>query len=119
VHKLNEKLYVVPAGPVPPNPADLLESDGLDMFLADAEKRFDYIFIDTSPVNVVTDPLVLAKKASVLLVARAGRTSYKSVAQALSKLEQAGAASILGIVINGVRARKRNRYINRYYSTKR
>ncbi|MCU0441510.1 MAG: polysaccharide biosynthesis tyrosine autokinase [Bacteroidia bacterium] len=67
-----ENLYIVPAGPTPPNPAELLQTSEFDEFINSLRSRFDYIFFDTAPVGLVSDSLTLMAKSDInLFVIRA------------------------------------------------
>lgn len=92
-------LEVIVAGPPPPNPGELLSGGELQAALADLD-GYDFIIIDTPPVNVVADPLVLASEADgVLLVVEADRTSRAMVRQAGQRLFETD-APVLGAVVN-------------------
>ena len=62
-----EHLYVLPAGIVAPNPVELLMSEKVDMMFAELKKEYDYIIVDTAPVSVVTDTLLVAKYADAFI----------------------------------------------------
>lgn len=67
-----EDFYVLPAGVIPPNPAELLMSKKVDSFFETIKKQYDYIIVDTAPVSLVTDTLLIAKHADTFIyVARA------------------------------------------------
>jgi capsular exopolysaccharide synthesis family protein len=69
---LAENFYVLPSGVVPPNPVELLMNDKINKMFADLKKEYDYIIVDTAPVGVVTDTLLVAKNAdSFIYVVRA------------------------------------------------
>lgn len=98
------ELRVLPSGPAPPNPSELLGSARLQTVISRLGDSFDVVVIDTPPVNAVTDPAVLATFADgVILVIESGRTSYAAVAHAKKMLDQVG-ANVLGAVVNKVRA---------------
>jgi capsular exopolysaccharide synthesis family protein len=68
----NENLFVVPAGPTPPNPSELLQTDEFQSFLDELKTRFDFVFLDTAPVSLVSDSLTLMSKSDInLFVIRA------------------------------------------------
>ncbi|MEX2220532.1 MAG: polysaccharide biosynthesis tyrosine autokinase [Candidatus Rokuibacteriota bacterium] len=97
-------LYVVPAGPVPVNPTELLASRRLTDALASLEGRFAHIVIDTPPMLGISDTLVLAPRVEgVILVLRHGRASRSSAQRAVHMLS-AIRARILGVVLNHVDA---------------
>ncbi|MQP24745.1 polysaccharide biosynthesis tyrosine autokinase [Flavobacterium sp. LMO8] len=77
-HDTNPNLFIVPSGIIPPNPAELLMTPRMDLFFETIKKSYDYIVVDTSPVGLVTDTLIIAKYAdAVLYVARAKFTDKR------------------------------------------
>lgn len=67
-----EDFHILPAGAIPPNPAELLMSKKVDSFFETIKKQYDYIIVDTAPVSLVTDTLLIAKHADTFIyVARA------------------------------------------------
>ena len=97
-------LYVIPAGPVPVNPTELLASGRLTDALASLESRFAHIVIDTPPMLGISDTLVLAPRVEgVILVLRHGRANRSSAQRAVQMLG-AIRARILGVVLNHVDA---------------
>ena len=97
-----ERLSLLPAGPVPPNPAELLNGAHARDIFADLRKRFDLVLIDSPPVLPVTDAAILSRYAdATLMLAAAGQTRRGDLHRAVEKLEQVG-ATILGIVLNKV-----------------
>ena len=75
-----ENLSFVSSGPVPPNPAELLESGYFERFLAEAKTKFDYIILDTPPISMVADGIIVGKLANVnLFVLRFGHSSKEEV----------------------------------------
>lgn len=95
-----ENLSVICSGSIPPNPAELLGSDFMSDFLADVSKDFDYIIIDTPPVNIVSDSFPLIRESDgVVLVVRSNQSTHPELQKALSALEFID-AKILGFVVN-------------------
>lgn len=96
-------LSILPAGPVPPNPSELLQSRRMDAVLERLTTVADIVLLDSPPLLPVADGAILASKADgVVLVVEAARTRPPALGQARTLLEQAG-ASILGVVLNKVR----------------
>ncbi|MDQ3979854.1 MAG: polysaccharide biosynthesis tyrosine autokinase [Actinomycetota bacterium] len=96
------RLYVLPSGPLPPNPAELLGSDRAAETLAALRHHADVVILDCPPILPVTDALVLSPRSdAVLLVARAGATSRKGISRALELLRQVN-APLVGTILNGV-----------------
>jgi len=94
-------LSVLPAGSVPPNPAELLSSPRMADVVAALRSGFDRVLLDATPLLPVTDAVVCAGLADgVLLVVRWGRTSRDEVSEAVTMLEQVH-APVLGSVLNG------------------
>lgn len=95
-------LFVLPAGSIPPNPAELLASRNMENLLASAESLYDYVLIDSPPVLPVTDAVVLGERVrTLILVVRAARTKLQEVREAGRLLETAGVA-VSGVVMNDV-----------------
>jgi len=108
-------LQVILAGDVPPNPSELLGSTRMQRLVEELRNSYDYIILDTSPVNMVTDASVLIPYSSgVLLVVRAGQSDRASVRGAVEQLEYSQ-AKILGFVLNGVDMERRGKYGYRKY----
>jgi polysaccharide biosynthesis transport protein len=98
--RLKRTIDVIPAGAIPPNPVDLIESDRLREVIREAEQRYDLVIIDTPPTAVVSDAIPLVTAVSgVIAVVRLGVSSRPAVmhlAGQLSHLE----APLLGVVLN-------------------
>lgn len=95
-------LDVIFSGDIPPNPAELLDSDRMKELLRNLSKYYDYILVDTPPVNVVSDACVVANLLDgALLLARQGRSRKDSLKRAVNNLNLAG-VKLLGCVFNGV-----------------
>lgn len=93
------ELYVLPSGPVPPNPSELLGSAAMDQVLATLSEYFDYILIDAPPLLLVTDAAVIGKKSrGVILAAASGKTRKPELQGAIRTLGTAG-VDLLGLVI--------------------
>ena len=82
-------LTILPAGPIPDDPAGLLESSAMKRLIATLKAQFDLVIIDAPPVMAVADPGILASQAdAALLVVRAGKTQRKTILQAQHRLQQ-------------------------------
>lgn len=109
-----ENLDCVYSGDIPPDPTELLASPQMDKVLEYLRDKYDYVFIDTPPVNVVTDASLLAGKASgVVVVARYGSTGKKEFSEAIQQLNFVK-AKILGALMNCTEPEGRKRYGKRY-----
>ncbi len=97
-------LWVLPSGPPPPNPSELLGSARARALLSWLQAQFDFVVIDTPPVNAVTDAAVLATFVDgVIMVIESGRTSYGAVTHAKQTLDRVG-GHVIGAVLNKMRA---------------
>ncbi|HEX4492965.1 MAG TPA: polysaccharide biosynthesis tyrosine autokinase [Acidimicrobiia bacterium] len=110
-----ENLFVLPCGPTPPNPAELLLTKRFQTVLAELESRFDMIVLDSPPLQPVTDAVVLAKQADgVIFVVRAGKTQREEIKRSTRQLRNVG-GTIIGVVLNEFDARGRDTYYYNYY----
>lgn len=113
-----ENLWVLKAGQLPPNPAELLEGKYAERTFAEMQEKFDYVIFDTPPVNLVSDALSIAKKSTaILFVVRVGVSTHEELKKSLRAIEQAD-LDFLGIVLNDSKAEKSSRYYKRKYSYK-
>lgn len=97
-----KNLSVILSGDIPPNPSELLGSVRMQRLLEELKKQFDYIILDTPPVNMVTDAAVLAPQSDgVLFVVRANQSERGAVIHAVEQLGYTQ-TKILGFVLNGV-----------------
>ena len=100
-----DNLFVLPSGAIPPNPAELLASPRMQALIEEFEKSFDYIILDTSPINVVSDAIPLVKIADgIVVVTRQNYTDKYDLKRCVNTLEFVG-GKILGIVLNGVESK--------------
>lgn len=112
-----EGLEVLPSGPIPPNPSELLGSQRMTHLIESLKERAEMVLFDSPPVLAVTDATLLATKvAGVLLVVEAGTTRSETgrrAKEALTKVE----ANILGVVLNRQKAGRSDYYYYYYYAT--
>ena len=106
-------LYLLPAGPVPRDPAELLSSPSLEMTIKRMAQVFDWVVIDSPPVISLADATLMAPLCdSVLLVVRTGRTPSKLVRESVRRL---GKEKICGVVMNRSRPARSSYYYYNYY----
>jgi capsular exopolysaccharide synthesis family protein len=111
-------LFFIPAGPVPPNPSELLGSNLFKNMLASLETRFDHILLDSPPVLGFADSIILSTCVNgVILTVLGGRTPRETLLRAKEALQQSQ-TKILGVVINRVDIRRSDYgyYYYRYHS---
>jgi len=109
-------LHVVPSGPIPPNPAELLHTDRFKTFLTELQKRFDRVIIDSPPVGAVTDATILSTLVdSTVLVVRAFQARKETVRHAVRTVVDVG-GDLAGAVLNAVDFSKHEyKYSYQYY----
>lgn len=106
-------LDCITAGEIPPNPAELLDSENFVKIIAELRKRYDYIFIDTPPVVVVTDAAIVLRQADgVIVVAKENYVSFDALDITMDTIKRTD-VNILGVITTGSSERK-SRY--NYYS---
>jgi succinoglycan biosynthesis transport protein ExoP len=110
-----QNLYVLPSGPLPQNPAELLGSKGMRDVISTLENAgVDYLLIDTPPVLPVSDAMAVAQFADgVLVLTVADQTKKAHLAQTIERLRQVN-ADVIGVVVNGIPTRKRYGYYGGY-----
>jgi capsular exopolysaccharide synthesis family protein len=107
-------LSVVPTGPLPPNPAELLHSEAFEHLLAHLRKRFDRVVVDSPPIGPVTDAAILSTKVDgTLLVVRALKTKKEPARRSVRALTDVG-GRLVGVVLNAVSATRGDRYYHYY-----
>jgi capsular exopolysaccharide synthesis family protein len=95
-------LHILPAGPPPPHPAELLDANKMRSLIANWRKEYDHVIIDTPPALSVTDPVILSVEAdSIILVIRSGKTTKAALRRATELLCQVN-AHVIGVVVNGI-----------------
>lgn len=108
------KLYVLPRGVMPPNPSELLSSTRFSNIIESLKQYFDYIILDSAPVNGLPDALILSNSADrVVIVSRYGETSIDALSDTKKALENVS-ANIAGVVINRI-PKSRSKYGYYYY----
>lgn len=104
---VNKNLYILPGGTVPPNPTELLAREGLDKAIETLKKKFDYIILDTAPVGMVTDTLLIGRVADLsVYVCRADYT-HKAEFTLVNELAENKKLPNLCTVINGLDLKRR------------
>ncbi|MTJ48818.1 polysaccharide biosynthesis tyrosine autokinase [Dolichospermum sp. UHCC 0259] len=115
VQEVSPLVNMLPAGKIPPSPVALLDSQRMATLVEEASKDYDFVIIDTPPLTVVTDPLIVGKYVDgLLLVVLPGQVEYSAVTAAKSLLNQAK-VPILGMVVNGIG--KESGYGGYYYAS--
>ena len=109
-------IYALMAGPIPPNPAEILSSSAMEQIITQLKKQFDYVILDTPPVSVVTDAAIVGNLVDgALLVVRSKYAPIDSVKLAKKKLEEVG-IKIFGVVLTRYNVRESNKKTGYSYS---
>jgi capsular exopolysaccharide synthesis family protein len=105
-----ENLFLIPAGPIPPNPSELISNGSLPELLTYLEKTFDYIIIDTAPTNPVTDAYIISPLADVTLFIIRYNYTPKMFLQKLDQQHKISTLKNPAIIYNGIRGKGVNKY---------
>jgi len=110
-----ENVWLIPSGPVPPNPAELLESERMKNLLAGIKKEIDFVLIDTPPVLAVVDSLIIGATAgSVILITQPEKTNRNAFVSSVERLKQSN-AKIVGVIFNKTAPRTKQYHDKSYY----
>ena len=104
-----KNLFIATAGPVPPNPAELIETEKMDEFVKKAQAEFDFIVLDTPPLAIVTDAILLTRFSDAVIFVVRQNYSSRDVLHLVDDLNTKRGIKNIGIVINDVKS-------NSYYS---
>jgi capsular exopolysaccharide synthesis family protein len=108
-------LYVIPSGPIPPNPSDLLGTKRMKLLLAKLQDLFDLILIDAPPVIAVADAQILSTMADgVIIITSYGEVDKGALAKTKTLLDMVG-ARMLGLVLNKVPDHSKPNYFKKNY----
>ena len=109
----NVQFTLLPVGPLPPNPSEMLATPAVEALFKGLREYYDYVIVDTPPVSVVTDAAVMCRFADgVILVVRPGVTTTQGAKKNLEAVH----AHILGVVLNGYDAKRAGHKDGYYYS---
>ena len=115
VKSYNNYLDVVTSGSTVANPSELFVSASFDKLLSEVKDSYDYVIIDTPPINIVSDTLVISQKCdSLIIVARTNVTTYGAFKSALNTAESLD-INVMGAVLNGIDTQSNKYYRYKYY----
>jgi capsular exopolysaccharide synthesis family protein len=109
-----ENLHFISSGAIPPNPTELLVSERVETLFRELKKQFDYIIIDTPPVSLVSDALLIRKYVDRTLVIVRQKHTKKSMVRNLEEMYQNGELESVNLIFNGIRAGGRYGYLENY-----
>lgn len=112
-------LWIVCTGTIPPNPSELLSSERMKRFVEECAKAYDYVIIDTPPINTVADAQIIARYVDgIVVVTKSGSTTTDDLSEALDAVHRAG-GNLCGVVLNNlnmkaVKSSYRYKYEDKY-----
>lgn len=99
-------LHIIPSGPVPPNPTELLNARAMESLLQEVKEHFDFVFIDSPPLVGIMDPVIIGHHVDgVLLITWGGKTHKRLIEKARDELKKYN-IRLLGVVLNKVNMKK-------------
>jgi Mrp family chromosome partitioning ATPase len=113
-----ENLFLLPSGPRPPNPSELLDSKWTSFLLSFLSRRFDRLILDSPPILPTSDAQVLSPKVDgVLMMVKAGDLNREMIRKSVDQIRRTK-ANVIGVVLNHVNVRREGyyRYYHKYYS---
>ena len=115
IHTTIPGVDIIPSGPVPPNPSEMLGSQSMFKIIEILRGQYDRIIIDSPPITAVTDSVIISRWVDgVLLVVRVGETHREIIKNGIGLLQSAN-AHILGAILNGVDMGRDSYYYYQYY----
>jgi capsular exopolysaccharide synthesis family protein len=108
-------LDVITSGKVPSNPSEILNSNAVKELLKELASHYDYIFLDTPPMVLVSDPIIISTYSDAVILTVAYSETEKEIAKkSIDSLRQVN-ANIIGTILNKVPVTKQNKYYYNYY----
>lgn len=108
-----DNLHVLPSGLIPPNPVELMQSDNMRKLLEGISEKYDYVVIDTPPINVVSDALSLADAVDGNIIVISPNSTHPETKKVIAQFEYAN-ANVLGFVLNNINTKETNNYSQKY-----
>lgn len=105
-----KNLSILPSGPIPPNPSELLGSKAMDYFMKATLEEFDIILFDTPPVLAVTDAQILSNKCQGTILVAGGGKAEKDQLVKTKELLEAAQGKLLGVVLNNKKMKESQHY---------
>lgn len=111
---ISPNLDILPAGPIPPNPAELLEKENLGSAINYLKKKYDYVLLDTAPIGLVSDTLTIGRHADLTLYVVRANYTLKADMNLVNNLSIEKRLPNINIVLNGTVAENNNYSYRRY-----
>lgn len=99
---INDNLFVIPCGPIPPNPAELLSNGKIENLIESLKQKYDYVILDTPPVGLVTDAVILGQYADICFYLVRHEFTPKTYINLLADLKKSGKFKSLNVIFNGI-----------------
>ena len=109
-----ETMDVLSSGPVPPNPSELIMSKKMDEVFAYANKNYDYVLLDTPPISLISDGIVLMQNADAKLFVMNARVSTKVSIDFIEELVEKNAISNAALILNEEKVSRMTYYYSKY-----
>lgn len=111
-------LSIVFSGTIPRDPAEILSLEKMNIFINECSNRFDYIIIDTPPINLYTDTQIISTFSDgILLVAKSGKTSADDLYKAEYAIKQVN-GNLCGVVINDIKSQNQDSFFKNFVKNK-
>lgn len=112
--KVHENLHIVPSGPLPPNPAEMILNERTEILMSYLKGEYDYIIIDTPPIGIVADAQLLYGYANLSLYVVRQNVTLKKQLNIVEDLSKSNKMNNVGVVVNGIDVTDGSRYSNEY-----
>lgn len=114
INNVYPKLDIITAGKIPPNPTEILNSKSMRELLKELSLYYDYIFLDTPPIAMVSDPIIVATYVdAVILTVASGQTDIETAKRSLYSLKQIN-ANLIGIILNKSSVSRQKKHYSDY-----
>ena len=110
-----ENLYVLTGGTIPPNPAEVLSSKKMSQFIESIKDDYDYIFIDTPPVGIVSDASIISSYSDGVIFVVGSEEVDSNLAKVAKERLDSVNSNILGVILNKYKTETNSEYYNYYY----
>lgn len=110
-----ENLYIIPSGPIPPNPAEILSKPTMKHLIELARKQFDYILIDNAPVALVTDGFIASRMSDLNIFVLRHGVSYKHQIEMINQYAETKKVNNISIIVNDIKANSFGSTYYKYY----
>jgi capsular exopolysaccharide synthesis family protein len=116
-HKKIKNLDIITSGPIPPNPSELMQVGKIEELISELRSEYDYIIIDSPPMGLVTDALLLMKQADISLVVFRSEFSEKEYVKSLEEMISSYEIDNVGLVLNDVKPKNLSQSFFKYSYT--